>query len=193
MALTKKNLIPKKTAKSILADKVKKSKKVTVRKKTVRLPKASVPESSEKTAGTTKAKLQKATDLPELLQKVIRLLVEKKAENPVLINVADLVGYTDYFLIATGNNSPQVQAMAEAVAMELKQAGKPTRVEGKHDTVWVLIDGGDFVVHLFQPEARKFYALEDLWGDAAAIEIDEEYFLPAKKKVRKTKASAEEE
>ncbi len=193
MAVTKKNLIPKKTAKSILADKAKKTKKTAVRKKTVRLPRASVPELSEKAGSTPKPKKQKASDLPELLQKVIRLLVEKKAENPVLMQVADLVGYTDYFLIATGNNTPQVQAMAEAVALELKHGGKPTRIEGKHDTVWVLIDGGDFVVHLFQPEARKFYALEDLWGDAPVIEIDEEEFLPAKKKVRKTRASADED
>ncbi|HNV69505.1 MAG TPA: ribosome silencing factor [Candidatus Ozemobacteraceae bacterium] len=193
MAITKKNLVPKKTAKSILADKAKKSKKTTTKKKIVRLPRASVPETSGKGAGTAKAKGLKLADVPELLQKAVRLLVEKKGENIILMEVSELVGYTDYFLLATGNSTPQVQAMAEAVAFEVKHAGKPTRIEGKQDAVWVLIDGGDFVVHLFQPEARKFYSLEDLWGDACLIEIDEQEILAPKRKTKKAKTAATED
>ena len=191
MPTIKKNLVPKKTAKSILADKAKKAKKAAVKKKAARLPRAVVPETSGKSTGTERAVSKKKVEVPELLKKVIGILVEKKAENPVLMQVGDLVGYTDFFLIASGNNGPQVQAIAEAAGIEIKAAGRPTRIEGRQDAVWVLIDGGDFVVHLFQSAARKYYALEDLWGDARRIEIDEDEYLP-KRKPRKTKTADED-
>lgn len=111
--------------------------------------------------------------LPELLQSVLKALSEKKVVDPVLLDVEGLVSYADYFVLGTGNNTPHVQAMADAVARLLKVPGvKGARVEGDSQASWVLIDGGDFVVHLFQPDARRFYALDDLWGDAARIPVE---------------------
>ncbi|HOT27088.1 MAG TPA: ribosome silencing factor [Candidatus Ozemobacteraceae bacterium] len=111
--------------------------------------------------------------LPELLRNVLKALSDKKVVDPVLLDVEGLVSYADYFVLGTGNNTPHVQAMADAVARLLKVPGvKGARVEGDSQASWVLIDGGDFVVHLFQPDARRFYALDDLWGDAARIPVE---------------------
>jgi len=109
----------------------------------------------------------------EELNEVLQAVADKKAEDLLVLDVSKIAGYTDHLVIATGKNAPQVQAMADAVAAILKRPNaKGVHMEGFSTANWVLIDGGDFVVHLFQPEARKFYALEDLWGDAPQIKIE---------------------
>jgi len=111
--------------------------------------------------------------LPELLEKVVRTLSDRKVVDLVLLDVEGLVSYADYFVLGTGNNAPHVQSMADAVAMLLKVPGvKGALVEGDSQSTWVLIDGGYFIVHLFQPDARRFYALDDLWSDAARIPVE---------------------
>lgn len=113
-----------------------------------------------------------ASGLPDSLNKVLHALSEKKVDDLMVVDVSKLAGYTDYFVIGTGNSAPHVQAMADNVAAALKKPhGKGLHLEGLQTGTWVLIDCGDFVVHLFQPEARKFYALEDLWGDAPRVEV----------------------
>ncbi len=108
--------------------------------------------------------------VPERIANVLRILDDKKVEDPVVLDVAELVGYTDFLIIASGRSSPHVQAMAEAVAASLKIKGqRGLHLEGDPAATWVLIDGGDFVLHLFQPDARRYYALEDLWDDAPRL------------------------
>lgn len=78
---------------------------------------------------------------------------------------------TDAFVIATGTSRPHVQTLAERVEEVLKEAGRaPLRDEGLREAEWVLLDYGDFLVHVFQAEARDYYGLERLWGDAEPIE-----------------------
>jgi ribosome-associated protein len=81
--------------------------------------------------------------------------------------MADVVGYTDYFLIATGNTGRQTSAIAQEIAFQLKEEARlmPLRGDGKRASGdWILLDYLDVVVHLFTPEARDFYRLEQLWG-----------------------------
>jgi len=112
-------------------------------------------------------------DFPHKLKELLAAVSEKKAENLVILDVADLVGYTDHFVIATGKNAPHVRAMADAAAAALKiPNAKGINIESDSDATWILIDGGDFILHLFQPEARKYYALEDLWSDAKVLDFE---------------------
>jgi ribosome-associated protein len=85
--------------------------------------------------------------------------------------MADVVGYCDYFLIATGNNNRQTQAIAQEIALRIKQETRriPLQGDGKRTTGdWILLDYLDVVVHLFTPEAREHYQLEQLWGQVPA-------------------------
>ena len=110
-------------------------------------------------------------DIPELIKIVIETLKDKKAEDLVVLDVKKLVHYTDYFIIATGNSSTHAQTLADSVAKLLKKPEEGLKTENDPQAHWLLIDGGDFVLHIFQPNARKFYALEDLWEDADRVEI----------------------
>lgn len=93
---------------------------------------------------------------------VVRLLDEKKAENTQLLDVRTRATFCDFFVIASGHVSRQLQAMAEHVAHYFKTRGLPHTIEGSDE--WILVDGGDVVVHLFRPEARERYALEKMWS-----------------------------
>lgn len=111
-------------------------------------------------------------NVPELMKIIVDSLREKKVENLKVLDVTKLVSYTDYLVIGTGNNSPHVQALADAAARLIKvpHVGG-VRMEKDAVSNWVLIDADEFIIHLFQPEARKFYRLEQLWEDAAEIEV----------------------
>ena len=92
-----------------------------------------------------------------------------------MIEVGDLLCITDYFVIASGTNDRQVRAVTEEVERRVKSdgGGNPRTIEGLDDARWVLMDYGDFVVHVFVDEARRFYDLERLWGDAPRLELTE--------------------
>ncbi len=98
---------------------------------------------------------------------------EKKATEIMAIEVADLLVVTDYFVIATGKTPIQVRAIADEVEERLREeAGlKPIGREGVSEGTWVLLDFGDLVVHVFQPQERDFYRLEKLWGDAPRVAL----------------------
>jgi ribosome-associated protein len=86
--------------------------------------------------------------------------------------VRGVVGYTDYFLICSGNTERQTKAIHDAVYEDLKREGVlPRRVEGAREARWILLDYLDFVVHVFTPEARSFYRLEQLWGEVPARSV----------------------
>lgn len=86
----------------------------------------------------------------------------------MVLFVGDLISVTDAFVITNGTNPRQIRAIVESVEEEVKAAGGggPLRIEGLDDASWVLMDFGDLVVHVFGPEERGFYALENLWADA---------------------------
>ena len=98
---------------------------------------------------------------------------EKKAEDVLAINVAELLVVTDYFVIATGRTNIQVKAIADEVEEQLRTRGgiKPIGIEGATEAKWVLLDYGDLVIHVFQPEEREFYRLEKLWSDAPRLTL----------------------
>jgi len=100
---------------------------------------------------------------------------EKKAEDIVVIDVADLLVVTDYFIICTGRSDRQVRTIADEVEEMLRErAGiKSIGREGDEDGRWVLLDFVDIVLHVFQPEDREFYRLEKLWSDAPRLELPE--------------------
>ena len=105
----------------------------------------------------------------------LQLVNERKAVNPVLFEVAKLTSFTDYFLLASGNSSRQVQAIKGHLEKRMREAGfKVYGIEGEKEGHWVLMDYGDVVVHLFFEPYRAFYDLEGLWIDAPRIELHNE-------------------
>jgi len=114
-------------------------------------------------------------ELPDRVERAAELAMERKAADVVALDLRGISSATDLFLIGSGNSDIQVRAIAEHVIDELKKEGaRPSHVEGMEGGRWVLIDYFDFVVHVFHPQARDFYQLEALWGDAPRIEIDDD-------------------
>jgi ribosome-associated protein len=113
------------------------------------------------------------TELDPELQLAIRCAADKKAVDIVGLDLRDIASFTEFFVIATGNNQRQVQAIADEISGQVKkQLGtRPVRVEGYNAAEWVLLDYGDFIFHIFNGEARDFYDLARLWRDARRIEM----------------------
>ena len=99
----------------------------------------------------------------------------KKGRDIVIQHVSELLVVTDYFVIATGGNDRQVRAIAEEIEDQLREkAGlKPIGREGVDEGKWVLLDFGELIVHVFQPETREFYRIETLWNDAPFVDVAE--------------------
>ena len=92
---------------------------------------------------------------------------EKKAEHIVVLDLRDISSFTDYFVIMQGNSKRQNMAIYESIELELKKENfRPLSIEGRKNAEWILMDYGDFNIHIFSKEAREFYYLEKLWGDA---------------------------
>ncbi|MCM3881179.1 MAG: ribosome silencing factor [Vicinamibacterales bacterium] len=109
---------------------------------------------------------------PAQVQRAIDAAQGRKAGDVVVLDLRPAEGFTDYFVIATGRNVRQIVAIADAVRDALAERGvKPAHVEGGDKTGWILLDYFDFIIHIFSPEARSFYALERLWGNATRIDI----------------------
>jgi len=96
---------------------------------------------------------------------LLGILEEKQAKNVVVLRLSRVADFTNYFIICTAESMPQVKAIAEEVAFRLPRKGCLGR-EGFPASSWVLLDYGDFILHIFLPETRKFYALERIWADA---------------------------
>lgn len=97
---------------------------------------------------------------------------EKKATELVLLDLRDIASFTEFFLICTGASARQVQAISNAIEDTLRKDGKrPLHIEGYSSAEWILLDYGDFIVHIFSPASRRFYDLERLWRDAPRVEI----------------------
>lgn len=110
--------------------------------------------------------------LDERICAALRAASDKKAVELVVLDLRELVSFTDYFVITSGTNVRQVQAIADEVVEQLKKQGsRAARVEGYKSAEWVLVDYGDFIVHVFEEKARRFYDLERLWREAAQVAV----------------------
>ena len=102
----------------------------------------------------------------------MRAAESKKATDIKVLNLTGITSFADYFVIATGANQRQIQAIADEVGMQLKKAGElPISAEGYEQAEWVLMDYADLLVHIFSTKARAYYDLERLWRNARAVEI----------------------
>ena len=109
----------------------------------------------------------------ELAQFSTQLALSKKAEDIVVLDVRHVTSITDFFIICSGNSDTQIKAIADAILEGLeKEDVKVWHIEGYSSLRWVLLDYVDFVIHIFQKEARTFYGLERLWGDAKIKAIE---------------------
>ena len=115
-------------------------------------------------------------ELDENVKLALRCASDKKAFDMVAIDLREIASFTEFFIIASGANSRQVQAIADEITEQLKEQlnSRVVRVEGYQTGEWVLLDYGDFVVHIFEAKAREFYDLERLWRDAKRVEIPKE-------------------
>jgi len=121
---------------------------------------------------TVTAERTEEQELLDIVQAAVQAAEDKKAQEIVVLKLAEITSFTDYFIICSGTSSRQVQAIADAVTEQLKKRGvRPLQIEGFANAEWILIDYGPFVVHVFSATSRRFYDLERLWRDAERVEI----------------------
>jgi ribosome-associated protein len=130
----------------------------------------------------------KKNELKSQIFEAISACNEKKAEELTILELEkDSGAFTDYFLICSGTNPRQIQAISDEVELRLKRNGVyPNNIEGHRQAEWILIDYVDFVVHIFSASARKYYDLERLWRSAKKIELSELIAKPRRKAAAKT-------
>lgn len=110
----------------------------------------------------------------EMTKLTLKALEDKKANNIRIIDIGGVSVIADYFVIASGSNTNQVQAMADNVREALGRAGfEPRQVEGYGSASWILMDYNDIIIHIFSEESRMFYDLERIWRDGKDISLDE--------------------
>jgi ribosome-associated protein len=121
-------------------------------------------------------KTAKTPKLPKAVAGAVRVLHDKKAIDVVVLDLRKAGGFTDYFVICTGMNPRQINAIADGVAETLRKdfGERPTLAEGIHKSEWILLDYFNFIVHVFSRECRAFYDLERLWGSAERLEFADE-------------------
>ncbi len=108
----------------------------------------------------------------EKLEKIVKILDSKKAENIQVIGITNLTIIADYFIIATGTSTTQVKSLADEVDFQLGQLGiEPRGIEGVRAANWIVLDYGDIVVHVFYRDTRDEYQLERLWADGEQVDI----------------------
>ncbi len=131
----------------------------------------------------TKETTMTESTLDESRQKALecaRAAIDKKAENVRILDLSELSGFTDYFVICSGMSDRQVQSIADSVENMLSAQGKDLlSIEGHSDGRWVLMDFGDVVVHVFLDALREYYDLENLWPEATTVKIPSEFYGPA--------------
>ena len=120
--------------------------------------------------------VEKPTPFAELdpeVQLAIKCASEKKAFDLIALDLRSIASFTEFFIIASGSNQRQVQAIADEISEQIKKqlGSRPVRIEGYNTGEWILVDYGDFIVHVFNGEAREFYDLARLWLDARKVEI----------------------
>jgi len=106
----------------------------------------------------------------------VRAAESKKAADIKVLDLTGVTSFADYFVICTGGNQRQIQAISDEIGMQLKQQARelPKSVEGYNQAEWVLADYGDLLIHIFSPRAREYYDLERLWRSAKTVEVPPE-------------------
>jgi ribosome-associated protein len=106
----------------------------------------------------------------------VRAAESKKAADIKVLDLSGITSFTDHFVICTGSNPKQVQAISDEITLQLKntRGELPLSVEGYSQAEWVLIDYADFLVHIFSPKAREYYALERLWRNAKTLALEQQ-------------------
>ena len=109
----------------------------------------------------------------EQAQRIAGLAQEKLAGDVLILDMRPVCTYTDYFVVCTGRNPRQTKAIWDEVHAQLKRDGRllPRSVDGVRDGTWIIADYLDVVLHVFTPDTRAFYRLEDLWGDVPSVEV----------------------
>lgn len=113
--------------------------------------------------------------LPADIAKAVEAALDKKALDVVVLDLRHTPAFTDFFVLCSGQNTRQVQAIADGIEEALRAAKiRPAHVEGYARAEWILMDFFTFIVHVFAPHTREFYSLERLWGDAERLVVDDE-------------------
>jgi ribosome-associated protein len=113
-------------------------------------------------------------DSAALAERIAGVASDRKAIDIRVIDLRGIVSYTDFFVICSGNTERQTKAIHDAIYDDLKHDTErllPRRTEGERDARWILLDYWDVIVHIFTPEAREYYRLETLWGEAPARSV----------------------
>ena len=106
----------------------------------------------------------------DIARRIVDLLADRQAEDISLLDIRKVAAFADYFVIATATNRRQMHALIQIVDNELRSEDiKPRHREGTGDSGWVLVDYGSVILHIFSPESRAYYALEELWSDATEV------------------------
>jgi len=109
-------------------------------------------------------------DPGKIAKAAVDIASDKKASDVILLDIRDVTTIADYFVICSGNNTRQIQAIADAIDEELgKQGANLFHREGVAETGWLLLDFGDVIVHIFGPKEREYYRLERLWSEAKTV------------------------
>jgi ribosome-associated protein len=109
----------------------------------------------------------------QLTERIAAIATDRKAADVRVIDLRGIVSYTDFFVICSGNTERQTKAIHDAIHEQLKKEEGllPRRVEGQREARWILLDYLDCVVHIFTPEARDYYRLDQLWGEAPQVAV----------------------
>ncbi|MGK5085952.1 ribosome silencing factor [Bdellovibrionota bacterium FG-2] len=133
------------------------------------------------------AKIMPETEISPSLEKALRCAkaaIDKNAQNVKILDLSELSGFTDYFVICNGTSDRQVQAISDSAVFALESASHEIlATEGYSEGRWVLIDSGDVIVHVFLDALREYYDLETLWADAPRLKIPSEFYGPAATRV----------
>ncbi|GAC1395974.1 MAG: ribosome silencing factor [Pyrinomonadaceae bacterium] len=134
-----------------------------------------MPRDDAERAETNAAATANIAELDEVMSLALHAASDKKAFNTVALDLRELASFTEYFLIASGTNVRQVQAISDEIEERLKKFGRRAqRIEGYRTAEWILLDYGDFIFHVFENKARHFYDLERLWRDAKCVSLPAE-------------------
>ena len=124
---------------------------------------------------TRKQPIQETSQSEPAWLTAVRAADSRKALDIKVLDLTGITSFTDHFVICTGSNSRQIQAIADEVSQRLKKRGElPISLEGYEQAEWILMDYADFIVHIFSAKAREYYDLERLWRQAKEIEIPAE-------------------
>jgi len=131
------------------------------------------PAEAPREAAVAERRAEASEASTELVRRIAAIVDDKQGEQIVAVDVRELVGYTDYLLIATARNERLAKAIHDEVRTQLKQESGllPARTEGEAEAQWVLLDYLDCVLHLMLPEVRERYRLERLWGEGRPLDL----------------------